>query len=200
MAEYMQQPVDVQGRLFNDLKFIEAEEFNAFLESQKTEQNPLGFDGSLAYIDVADMGMDYTAMVIGVIIKNQFFIVDYTFNRSNTDVTIPIIASKLNQWMVPYCRVESNNIGAMYGRQLQQLTKTRILPVPNTTNKITRIIMQSAYIMNDFTFVKTNTPECEQFIQNVISFTKEGKNKHDDAPDCLAGMSMFCQSMMKKLT
>lgn len=200
LAEYMQTPVDVQGRLFNDMKFIEWDEFNTFMESQKTQQNPLGFDGSLAYIDVADMGMDYTAMCIGVIINNQIFIVDYTFTRANTDVTIPMIASKLNQWVVPYCRVESNNIGAMYGRQLQQLVKTRILPVPNTTNKITRIIMQSAYIMNEFTFVKTNTPECEQFIQNVISFTKEGKNKHDDGPDCLAGMSMFCQSMIKKLS
>lgn len=200
MAEYMQQPVDVQGRLFNDMKFIEWDEFSTFMETQKTEQNPLGFDGSLAYIDVADMGMDYTAMCIGVIIKNQIFIVDYIFTRSNTDVTIPMVASKLNQWVVPYCRVESNNIGAMYGRQLQQLVKTRILPVPNTTNKITRIIMQSAYIMNEFTFVKTADPMCEQFIQNVISFTKEGKNKHDDGPDCLAGMSMFVQSMIKKIT
>jgi hypothetical protein len=46
-------------------------------------------------------------------------------------------------------------------------------------------------------FIKTGTNECEQFIQNVLSFSKEGKNKNDDAPDCLAGLSIFVQSMFK---
>ena len=29
--------------------------------------------------------------------------------------------------------------------------------------------------------------------------TKEGKNKNDDAPDCLAGLSLFTQSMFRKV-
>jgi predicted phage terminase large subunit-like protein len=198
LAEYQQQPVDVKGRLFNDMKMLELDEFNSIVNSNKTEINPSGIDGAFAYVDVADAGTDFTACAIAVVIRDQWFVVDYIFTRENTDITIPLIAQKLDQWSVSYCRVESNNVGAMFGRMVQKLTKTRILLVPNTTNKITRIIMQSAFVMNDFHFVKTIHPQRELFIANMISFTKDGKNKNDDAPDCICGLSMFMRGMFKK--
>jgi predicted phage terminase large subunit-like protein len=90
-------------------------------------------------------------------------------------------------------------MGAMFARQLQRATpNTRIMQVANTTNKETRIIMQSAFIQNRFTFV-TGSKYAELFLANVESYSKEGKNKNDDAPDCLAGLSIFTQSMFKIL-
>jgi len=192
-AEYQQNPVDMQGRLFNDIKFMPAEEFTKF-----KEQNPI--EGCVAYVDVSDQGADYTAVAICAVIKHKLFIVDYLMTRDNTDISLPKTAELLNKWKVAYCRVESNSMGAMFGRQLQTLTKTRILQVHNTKNKITRIIMNSAYIMNNMIFVRNNEAQSELFIQNVLSFSKEGKNKNDDAPDCLAGLSIFVQSMFKNLT
>jgi hypothetical protein len=59
--------------------------------------------------------------------------------------------------------------------------------------------MQSVWIQQRITFVNNGTPECELFIQNVLHFSKEGKNKNDDAPDCLAGLSIFAQSMFRQL-
>lgn len=197
-AEYQQTPVDVQGRLFNDLKTLDLDEFNSIAESNKSQSNPTGIDGAFAYVDVADQGNDYTACAIAVVIRDQWFVVDYIFTRENTDITIPLVAQKLEQWSVSYCRVESNNVGAMFGRMVQRLTKTRILLVPNTTNKITRIIMQSAFVMNDFSFVKIDHPNHALFMQNMIAFTKDGKNKNDDAPDCICGLSMFMRGMFKK--
>jgi predicted phage terminase large subunit-like protein len=200
MAEYMQQPVDIEGRTFNALKFISQDEFDEILKANTTEQNPKGYEGSLAYIDVSDQGTDYTALALCVVIKNQMFVCDYLFTRDNTDITIPLSASKLNEWNVSYCRVESNSMGAVFARQLQTLTpKTKILQVHNTTNKITRIIMQSAYVQNNMTFVQKNDAQAQQFIQNILSFSKEGKNKNDDAPDCISGLSIFAQSMFKNL-
>ena len=192
LAEYQQQPVDMKGRLFADLQFIDKAEFDAM-----TATNPI--EGTIAYIDVSDQGTDYTAMAICAIVKNTPFVVDYVFTRDNTDVTLPMCAEKLTRWNVTYCRVESNNMGAMFARQLQLLTKTRILQVNNTTNKITRIIMQSAFIMHTLQFVKNGDNHSELFIQNVLSFSKEGKNKNDDAPDCIAGLSIFMVSMFKNL-
>ena len=64
---------------------------------------------------------------------------------------------------------------------------------------MTRILMQSAFILNNFTFIKTNDPQRHQFLENVYSFSKEGKNKNDDAPDCAAGLSMFIQAMFKTI-
>ena len=193
LAEYQQQPIDIEGRLFSDYKRINQKEFDEFINTNQVE-------GTLAYIDVSDTGMDYTAMAIAAIVKNQTYIVDYVFNRDNTDLTIPQCAALLNKWNVSYCRVESNNMGAMFARQLQNLTKTKILQVANTTNKITRIIMQSAFISQRMQFVVKEEQQCLTFIENMLSFSKEGKNKHDDAPDCLAGLSLFLQSMFKNLS
>ena len=185
-AEYMQEPVDLKGRLFSGLNKVQT------IDKTKIE-------GYVGYIDVSDQGADFTAMAIGGIIGNQVYIVDYVFTQSNTDITLPLCAQKLNDWGVKYCRVESNSMGAMFSRQLQKLTKTQILQVNNTTNKITRIIMESAFIINSFHFLEVNSIDYHQFIGNVESFSKEGKNKHDDAPDCLAGLSMFLKGLFPKL-
>ena len=198
LAEYMQEPVDIKGRLFGELSVIDKTEFDNLVKTQITQNNPLGFVGSIGYVDVSDEGADYTASAVAVLLANKIYIVDYVFTRDNTDISIPMVASMMERWKVSYCRVESNSMGAMFGRTLQNLTKTRILPVANQTNKMTRIIMRSAHIINEMTFVNTGTLQYEQFIANMYSFTKEGKNKHDDAPDCMAGLSLFSDSMFKK--
>jgi predicted phage terminase large subunit-like protein len=90
-------------------------------------------------------------------------------------------------------------MGAMFARQIQKEVKTKILQVHNTTNKETRILMNSVFIQQRINFVKQGTHESELFITNVQSYSKEGKNKNDDAPDCLAGLSIFTQSMFKHL-
>jgi len=192
LAEYMQQPIDIEGRLFNEIEYVNQEDFDHLLSQYEVE-------GSLAYIDVADQGVDYTAMVIATWVHGKIYIADYLMSKDNTDITLPLVAAKLEQWKVKWCRVESNNMGAMYSRHLQKLTSTRILQVANTTNKITRIIMNAGFIMNKFTFVQKKTNDCVKFMDNVIGFSKEGKNKNDDAPDCLAGLSIFTQSMFKNL-
>ena len=192
-AEYQQQPVDMKGRLFNSLNFLSKEEF-----AEITKSNPI--EGCLGYVDVSDQGTDYTSVAICAIIKKQLFIVDYLMTRDNTDITIPQTAAMLDKWNVSYCRVESNSMGAMFERQLRTLTRTKTLQVHNTQNKITRIIMSSAHVMNSMIFIRNGDNQSELFIQNVLSFSKEGKNKNDDAPDCLAGLSIFVQSMFKKLS
>ena len=193
LAEYQQQPIDIEGRLFSSYQRIEESEFDDFIKT-----NPI--EGTIAYIDVSDTGMDYTAMAVAAIVKNQVYIVDYVFTRDNTDITIPLCAAILNKWNVSYVRVESNNMGAMFARQLQTLTKSKVLQVANTVNKMTRIIMQSAFITSRVQFVSKDDQQCQTFIQNMLTFSKEGKNKHDDAPDCLAGLSLFIQSMFKNLS
>ena len=201
LAEYMQQPIDIGGRLFSNIKLTSTEELQSIINANKTESNPTGIDGTLAYIDVADQGDDYLALAVCAVIKESFYIVDYIFTRDNTDVTIPLCAGIINKWNVTYCRVESNSMGAMYSRNLQKLTPNcKLLQVHNTVNKNTRIIMQSAWIQLKLNFVTTGDANQHQFIANVLGYSKEGKNKNDDAPDCLAGLSIFLQSMFKQLS
>ena len=192
-AEYMQEPVDVGGRLFADMKYIDPEEYKEISQAK-------GIEGSIAYIDVADQGADYTAMAIISVVGGQFYLVDYIYNRENTDITIPLCAGMLEKYKVSYCRVESNSMGAMFSRHLQRITSSKILQVSNTTNKDTRIIMQSAWLQNMVTYLRRDTRDCNLFLESVLSYSKDGKNKNDDAPDCLAGLSIFTQSMFKKIS
>lgn len=191
-AEYMQEPVDIGGRLFNDLEFIEPEDLERLKDQHQIE-------GAIAYIDVADQGKDYTAMAVLVLINKQCYLVDTIYSRENTDTTLPLCAGMLARWSVPYCRVESNSMGAMFSRHLQKLAKgTKVLQVHNTTNKETRILMQSAWLQNFVKYVKRQDRDAQLFIQGVLSYSKDGKNKNDDAPDCMAGLSIFAQSMFKR--
>ena len=192
-AEYQQTPVDIGGRLFSDMSFMSPDEFTQLRQAK-------GIDGCVGYIDVADMGKDFTAMGVMAVIKGSFYLVDYVYSRENTDITIPLCASKLKEWDVSYCRVESNNMGAMFSRHLQKLVQTKILMVNNTTNKDTRIIMQSAWLQNFVTYIRRDSQDCSLFIDSVVSYSKDGKNKNDDAPDCLAGLSIFTQSMFRNLS
>lgn len=190
LAEYQQEPIDLEGRLFSGIDTISANEFEEIRDQ---------LEGCIGYIDVADEGKDFLALAIGGIIQNRVYILDTLFTRENTDITIPKCAALLDKWNVSYCRVESNSMGAMFMRSLRGLTKTKILGIHNKTNKNTRIIMQSAFILNSMTFIERSDPNYYQFIENLSSYSKEGKNKHDDAPDCISGLSMFMQGMFKNL-
>ena len=193
--------MDLEGRLFENLERVTADEYERLITPDPN--NPAHKDlttlaeGHIGYIDVADEGKDYTAAIVGAIVKNKVYIVDYVFTRDNTDIAIPLAAAMLDKYNVSYCRVESNNMGAMFGRTLNKMIKGKVLAVHNQQNKITRIIMQSAFVLNNFIWVERSGPQYIQFIENLESFSKEGKNKNDDAPDATAGLSMFVQAMFK---
>ena len=191
LAEYQQKPVDMLGRMFADIKTINEIDFRKIHKQ---------IEGCVAYVDVSDQGKDYTAVAVCGLIGDKLYVLSYLFFRENTDVTIPLTASIMDKWNVSYCRVESNSMGAMFSRELQRrVKKTKMLQVHNSTNKMTRIIMQSAFITQKMIFVTYENAQCRSFLDNVYTFSKEGKNKNDDAPDCLAGLSMFVQSMFKKI-
>jgi len=138
-------------------------------------------------------------MAIAQIVNDKVFIVDYVFTKENTDLSIPLCAEKINKNKCSYIRIESNSMGAMFSRHLSKEIKAKVLTVHNQQNKITRIIMQSATINNDFTFVISDNLQTNQFIDNLYRFTKDGKNKNDDAPDCMAGLSMFIKGLFRNL-
>lgn len=191
LAEYQQEPIDLKGRLFAELNTITALDFERIKDQ---------LEGCIAYVDVSDQGNDYTALAVAGIIKDKVYIVDYLFSKDNTDITIPQAVAMLNKWNCSYCRIESNSMGAMFSREVsRKVNNTKILQVHNTQNKITRILMASAFVVNSMNFVLYDNQYCRSFLENIYSFSKEGKNKNDDAPDCLAGLVIFAQSMFKSL-
>lgn len=183
-AEYMQEPIEAKGALFTDLKYF--------------SEAPTEIEGKIAYIDVADEGNDYLAMAIGSKKNDLVYITDVLFTKANTDITIPLCVDILNTNNVNYCRIESNSMGAMFARMVKEkVSNTTILTAHSTANKHTRIIMDAGFIKEKFLFLEPNKQpqEYKQFMQQVLSYSKEGKSKHDDAPDCLSGLAILYRSL-----
>jgi len=61
-------------------------------------------------------------------------------------------------------------------------------PAPTNTSKEQRIFDKAPDIREHFVFLTSDkrSKEYQAFMDNVFSFTINGKNKHDDAPDSLA--------------
>jgi len=178
----------LQGDLFNQLKTFKEDNI----------QNE--FDNCMAYIDVADEGTDYLAMAIAKTKGKDIYIVDVIYTQLNTSFTLPKCAEALKLNNVTHCRVESNSMGAMFANQLQQLApNTGIYKASSTTNKITRIRFQSDFIMEHFYFKvpEERSKMYSEFVSEILSFKAEGKNKNDDATDCVSGLSIFIRTMLK---
>lgn len=188
-AEYMQEPIEAKGSLFhpNELNYFNIED-------------KLNYESSVCYIDVADEGSDYMAAIVGRNIKEKIYITDIAFSKKNTDETIPLCVELIKRNNCSYARVESNSMGAMFARNMQkELTTCRVLTAHATTNKHTRIIMDAGFIKKYFYFIdrKNQNHMYLDFITQLSSYTKEGKSKHDDAPDAASGLAIFIRALFK---
>lgn len=180
------------------------EEGSVFFEDKLRLFEPselLKFESSIAYIDVADEGNDYLAMAVAKNIGKNAYITDVIFNRKNTDLTLIYCAEMIKKHDVRLCRVEANNMGAMFARELQRrVPNCQVLKATSTQNKHTRIIMDAWWIHQNFMFLgkKYRSHEYEAFINNVLDYDKNGDSDHDDAPDCLSGLAIFVRTMLSK--
>jgi len=154
------------------------------------------YESSVAYIDVSDEGSDSTCMMVGKTIGTQIHIVDIIFSEHNMDITLPMCADSLIRNGVAYCRVETNSMGAVFHRNLQTLVKnTQCLPATSTTNKHTRIYMDSVFINENFYFAENPNEMYEKALNQMATYTKDGKAKHDDAADSASGLAMFIRGI-----
>jgi len=203
-ANYQMTPLDKSGVLFK------RDELNTFSMSEFSKD---GAESILGYIDVMDDGNDSLSFALGYVFKDKVFITDVVFTNDNIDITLPLCVGLIKQQDVyddkkvlkqsfDYIRVEANNQGGGFIRLLRQhLPPEKILPVKNTQNKNTRVIMQYGFIKKHFYFrndYERNSPYAK-FMDELYGYMKDGSSKHDDAPDSIAGLSKFVQGLLPHL-
>ena len=189
--QYMQNPKPLKGFLFNK------DQLSYFKPDQL-----LKFESSMSYADIADAGEDSTSVPVGRNIKDLIYITDWVHNDSISDITIPMVKAMLEKEQSMYIRVESNNMGAMYGRNLQKELKTcTVYPAVSTANKHTRILMEAAFIVKYCRFLapEFQSDEYKKAMKELTSYLKNGKSKHDDSPDALSGLVMFVRGVLPHL-
>jgi predicted phage terminase large subunit-like protein len=180
-ANYQQIPIDLEGRLYKEIKTY-------------TEPPPY-FEAIKNYTDTADQGDDYLCSIVFGVFKGEAYILDVLYTKDGMEITEPATAELLHKNNVAIAIIESNNGGRGFARNVErelwerhQSKKTKVAWFHQSKNKTARILSSSATVMNCVYFPVNWKEKWFEFYKAVTTYQKEGKNKHDDAPDALTGV------------
>jgi predicted phage terminase large subunit-like protein len=176
-ANYYQKPMDIEGRLYKDLK-----EWSILPECIIKKNNT----------DVADQGKDYLSSFNWFEHDKKVYITDIYHSNQKAEITEPQLAKMLHADGVNEAEFESNNGGKGYARNIERELESLdnkmcvVSWTPQTGNKEARILASSAWIKANVYFPPNWTMKYPEAAEQVLSYVAGGKNKHDDAPDVLA--------------
>lgn len=180
LANYHQTPLDVEGRLFGTLKTYD----------ETALAKP--FEKIIAYCDTADEGSDYLACYIGGVREGEGYILDIIYTQDKMQITEPLTARKLYENKVNTAKIESNNGGKGFARNVERLLwenhhsrQTHIDWFHQTQNKMARILTGATFVQDHVYFPKDWDIRFPELYQHITTFTKDGKNKHDDGVEAL---------------
>ena len=186
-ANYMQEPIDIKGRLFDDL-----EEYDSIPQSNEPVK---------AYVDTADTGTDYFCGMAYKYIDGKVYILpEIVFTQDSAEATEPMTAKMLTNQEVSVATFESNNGGRMFARNIERIMqengnrKTVVEWKPTTSNKEARILSNSAWVQHNIYMPKGWKSLYPEMAAQILSYVKGGKNKHDDAIDVLVAIAESCNS------
>lgn len=187
-ANYHQTPVDIQGRLYKELK--------TYTDVPQDEQGYPLFEEILNYTDTADLGNDYLSSIVAGRYKGQLYVLDVLYTKDGMEQTEPQTAALLATNKVNRSTIESNNGGRGFARNVERLLwevhqsrQTAIEWMHQSKNKQARILTHATFIMNNVFFPINWRDKWPDFYKAITSYQKEGKNKNDDAPDALTGLA-----------
>lgn len=187
-ANYNQNPIDLVGRLYSL-------GFQTYKDIPRDEKGNSLIEEVCAYIDTADQGDDYLCSIIYGLFRGQAYVYDVYFTKDGMEVTEGEVAKRLFEHQVNKAYIESNNGGRGFGRSVERILrekyrwyKTYIDLFTQSRNKKSRILSSATWCQNNIKFPVGWEINFKDFHDDVIAYQKEGKMKHDDAEDCLAGI------------
>lgn len=181
-ANYQQDPIDIKGRLYS--------EFKTYVDLPKEKIVKIA-----AYCDTADTGDDFLCNIIYADCKDSAYILDVIYTKEAMEITEPLVAEAYKKFNVNVADIESNNGGRAFARNIERITrdkgnyKTVVKWFHQSGNKIARILSNSAWVNNNIYMPIDWKNKWSEFAKDIISYQKEGKNKHDDGPDALTGVA-----------
>jgi len=187
-ANYQQEPIDIKGRLYN--------EFKTYIDLPKEKIVKIS-----AYCDTADTGDDFLCNIIYADCKDSAYILDIIYTKEAMEITEPLVAEAYKKFNVNVADIESNNGGRAFARNIERITrdkgnyKTVVKWFHQSGNKIARILSNSAWVNANIYMPIDWKNKWSEFAKDIISYQKEGKNKHDDGPDALTGVAEKCNKI-----
>lgn len=186
LANYQQEPIDIKGRLYSG--------FKTYSEIPKDDAGKPLFDYILNYTDTADTGSDFLCSICYGMHGNFYYILDVLYTKEAMEITEPAAAAMLTKNNVGNALIESNNGGRGFARNVERELHERgnyhtaVKWFHQNQNKTARILSNSTGVMNNVLFPAGWEDMWPDFSADLMKYQKEGKNAHDDAPDCLTGV------------
>lgn len=191
-AQYQQEPIERDGAVFNPehMKF-----YNGVLPKEEPYR-------ICAACDVALGGEDFLAFAVAYMYEdNSIYIDDVVFDNNEKKFTKPKVVNMIIDHDVGSAYFEANQGGEGYKDEVDAMLQAKGKKInlrseyAPTNKRKTQRIWDKAGSIREFYFrdVGCRSQEYRKFMTNLYSFTITGKNKHEDAADCLASLAYFIE-------
>ena len=185
-ANYQQEPIDLKGKLYTSFKT-----YSGALPQFKEIRN---------YTDTADTGDDYLCSInYGVTFANEAYVLDVLYTKAPMEDTEPATAKMLYNGQVNVARIESNNGGRGFARNVKRILEqefgsnfTTIKWFTQSSNKDARIYSNSSWVMQHIYYPEDWRNRWPEYYNAMNKYQREGTNKHDDGPDATTGIAENC--------
>lgn len=191
-ALYMNQPIEREGLLYS------SDELRRYFELPDGEP-----DAILSVCDTKDKGTDYCVMPVVYQYGKDFYLEDIICDNSNPEVVEARLVAALVKHNVQMGQFESNSAGGRISEKVQNGVKekggrTKITTKYTTSNKETKIIVNSPWVKEHVLFKDDSVLKSEKEYRKALSFlcgyTMAGRNKNDDVPDAMSMLAEYVQS------
>ncbi|WP_415337603.1 phage terminase large subunit [Clostridium perfringens] len=188
MANYQQEPIDLKGCLYSS--------FKTYNSIPKDDKGNCLFTSIKAYCDTADTGDDNLCNIIYGEYDKEAYILDIYYTKEGMEVTEKEVAKRYLEHQVNRALIESNNGGRGFARSVERIlrekfgsNKTKIEWFHQSNNKVARILSNSTWVMEHIYYPANWRDKWPEYYNSMVKYQKEGKNKHDDAPDATTGVA-----------
>lgn len=191
-AQYQQEPIERDGAVFNS-------EHMRFYNGVLPDEEPYRI---CAACDVALGGEDYLAFAVAYMYEDgSIYIDDVIYDNSEKKYTKPKVVNMIIDHDVGSAFFEANQGGEGYKDEVDIMLREKGKKInlrseyAPTNKRKTQRIWDKAGSIREFYFrdVGCRSKEYRNFMQNLYRFTITGKNKHEDAADCLATLAYFIE-------
>ncbi|WP_438351704.1 phage terminase large subunit [Paenibacillus sp. FA6] len=187
-ANYQQEPIDIKGKLYSSFKTYDKIPSDA-------SGNPL-FTSIRNYTDTADTGADFLCSINYGVYNNEAYVLDVLYTKEPMEETEPGTAKMIHEGKVNVADIESNNGGRGFGRSVERIllqkfksNRAQINTFHQSKNKVARILSNATWVMGHVYYPANWRDRWPEYYKAMTSYQKEGKNKHDDAPDATTGIA-----------
>ncbi len=187
-ANYQQEPIDLKGRLYTS--------FKTYDRLPVDEQGNSLLEGIYSYTDTADEGADYLCTIIWGVYMREAYVLDVYYTQQGMEITEPEVAKRFKEWKVNLARIESNNGGSGFARNVKRISEEELRNLETvirwfhqSKNKKARILSNATWVMNHVLYPQNWRHKWPEYYAAMARYQREGENKHDDAQDCTTGVA-----------